>query len=203
MCFCMHKCLWCRLKYRLSGPIGRGLSGKIHVENKKGGTKCDLWLVPLHYIPIVIYLLPWCHMNRPMITKPTYTTTTSPWPLHSRVHPSLLLWRLCCDLWPWPGGPNAAECQRDESAVCEGRRGGSPDLSEWRRPAREMYTLPLLLLLLYRNLSPYQLQHRADTHTPEGKRLCCGLWGFLSQMHFPNLSIDQNVLWHECVCVYI
>lgn len=34
---------------------------------------CDLWLVPLHYIPIVIYFL---HVvscvNRPMTTKPTY-----------------------------------------------------------------------------------------------------------------------------------
>lgn len=36
-------------------------------------TTCDLWLVPLHYIPIVIYFL---HVvscvNLPMTTKPTY-----------------------------------------------------------------------------------------------------------------------------------
>lgn len=40
---------------------------------EKQRTKCDLWLVPLHYIPIVIYFL---HVvscvNRPMATKPTY-----------------------------------------------------------------------------------------------------------------------------------
>lgn len=40
---------------------------------EKQRTTCDLWLVPLHYIPIVIYFL---HVvscvNRSMTTKPTY-----------------------------------------------------------------------------------------------------------------------------------
>lgn len=53
-CFLVCKQLW------FKGRGGRGAT-------------CDLWLVPLHYIPIVIYFL---HVvscvNRPMTTKPTY-----------------------------------------------------------------------------------------------------------------------------------
>lgn len=128
-------------------------------------TTCDLWLVPLHYIPIVIYFL---HVvscvNRPMTTKPTYN--------HNYFNTTLLPPRLPVPpdavaaaapenpLYPpvvsWPAdgglGVKTAEQQPDEGTECEGRRGRAPDLSEWGRPAREMYSLPLL----YRNPSPYE-----------------------------------------------
>lgn len=62
-----------------------------------------------------------------------------------------------CSLWlSWPAdggmGVKTAEQQPDAGTECEGRRGRAPDLSEWGRPAREMYSLPLL----YRNPSPYE-----------------------------------------------
>lgn len=61
--------------------------------------------------------------------------------------------RSCRDLLMAFGGLNTAERQPDAgSECCEGRRGRAPDLSDGGRPAREMYSLPLL----YRNPSPYE-----------------------------------------------
>lgn len=62
-----------------------------------------------------------------------------------------------CFLWlSWRAdgglGVKTAEQQPDQGTECEGRRGRAPDLSDWWRPAREMYSLPLL----YRNPSPYE-----------------------------------------------
>ena len=137
---------------------------------EKQRKKCYLWLVPLHYIPIVIYFLTWCHTNRPMTTKSTYyynhyinyttllflcrPTPSSPWlRLPPRTPPSPPVpCRSCCDLLLMSWGLKTAERQPDKGSECEGRRGGSPDLPDWGRPAREMYSLPLL----YRNLSPYE-----------------------------------------------
>lgn len=59
-----------------------------------------------------------------------------------------------------------AERQPDAGTECEGRRGRAPDLSEWGRPAREMYSLPLL----YRNPSPYEyksIEHLHDMGVPD------------------------------------
>lgn len=111
----------------------------------------SLALYPYRYI----YLLTWCHTIRPMTTKPTYNYNTAHLrrhgcPLHSprsaHLPSSFCGCDVTCDLGWWP---KAAEWQRDAGTVCEGRRGRSPDLSEWRRPTREMYTLPLLLLYSY------------------------------------------------------
>lgn len=150
-CFLVCKQLWFK---------GRG-------AGEEQRTTCDLWLVPLHYIPIVIYFL---HVvscvNRPMTMKPTYnhnyinyhppppsSSTCATWrrgcgcPWNPPLSPSVVL-------WPADGrlGVNTAEQQPDACTECEGRRGRAPDLSEWGRPAREMYSLPLL----YRNPSPYE-----------------------------------------------
>lgn len=70
--------------------------------------------------------------------------------------------------WPADGGLGAktAEQQPDAGTECEGRRGRAPDLSEWGRPAREMYSLPLL----YRNPSPYEyysIEHLHDMGVPD------------------------------------
>lgn len=103
----------------------------------------------------------WCHAwIAPWPPNPP--TTTSP--------PSFALLVCLCRLTPrlplntpmfplvvsWPAdgglGVKTAEQQPDAGTECEGRRGRAPDLSEWGRPAREMYSLPLL----YRNPSPYE-----------------------------------------------
>lgn len=140
-----------------------GLS--VWVGLKEQRTTCDLWLVPLHYIPIVIYFL---HVvscvNRPMTTKPTYNHNYNqhhpPPPSSTTVPPDAVAPSPKLPLFPlvvsWPAGDGlvvkTAERQPDEGNECEGRRGRAPDLSEWGRPTREMYSLPLL----YRNPSPYE-----------------------------------------------
>ncbi len=144
----------------------------------------SLALYPYRYI----YLLTWCHTNRPMTTKPTYNNYNTahlrrrgygcPPPLSLLRPPPLLSLRSWCDLWPVTlAGAEAAEWQRDEGTMCEGRRGGSPDLSEWRRPAREMYTLPLLLLLYSYIVTFLPISTSTQqTHTGEGRRSWSWCW---------------------------
>lgn len=169
----------------LSVLLGRGMRGSLS-ESKKGGVKWFslTWFLAL-YPYRCIYLLTWCHTNRPMTTKPTYNYYNTD-RLHRRGHgcplhsprsahlPSSLCGRdVTCD----PGrGPKAAEWQRDAGAVCEGRRGRSPDLSEWRRPTREMYTLPLLLLYSYIVTFLPISTSTQQTHTGEGRRSWSWRW---------------------------
>lgn len=100
-----------------------------------------------------------------MTTKPTYNhnyiNTTLLFPPRPPVPPDAVATAAPetppCSPWlsrPADGGlgVNTAEQQPDAGTECEGRRGRAPDLSEWGRPAREMYSLPLL----YRNPSPYE-----------------------------------------------
>lgn len=111
-------------------------------------------------------------VNRPMTMKPTnyfnYRHQHPPPPSAS----TCAAWCRGCGwhwtppsplvaFWPADGGlrVKTAEHQPDAGTECEGRRGRAPDLSEWGRPAREMYSLPLL----YRNPSPYEYYHRAFT----------------------------------------
>lgn len=168
-CFCVHECLWCRCFVRGARQKveGRG----VHVEIKQKGQNvifdlfpCTISLSLYIFSRGVIRTAPW---------SPTYTTTTAPLrrrgygcpfhpPLSARPPPALAV-------VSWPvtlaGGRKAAERQRDAAAMCEGRRGGSPDLSEWRRPAREMYTLPLLLLLLYSYIVTFLPISSSTEHT--------------------------------------
>lgn len=145
----------------LSGAIDRRLrGGESTCSDQAKGTKCDLWLVPLHYI-LSLYIsshvvsyepAPWSPNLRTPSPRPPLLLSIAVWlwlplpPFPLGPPPSCFGGcAVTCD--PGRGGRKAAECQRDAAAMCEGRRGGSSDLSEWRRPAREMYTLPLLLLL--------------------------------------------------------
>lgn len=111
----------------------------------------------------------WCHAwiapwppNPPTTTTTSTTTnTTLLFPPRLPVPPDAMaaaapenpLFPLVVS-WPADGvlGVKTAERQPDAGTECEGRRGRAPDLSEWGRPAREMYSLPLL----YRNPSPYE-----------------------------------------------
>lgn len=141
------------------------------------GSKCDLWLVPLHYIPIVIYLSSHVVSYEPPHDHQTYVHhhhhhcfSPSPWqrlplPLYPLGPPPSCFGGCVVTCDPGRGGRKAAECQWDAAAMCEGRRGGSPDLSEWRRPAREMYTLPLLLLLLYSYIVTFLPISSSTEHT--------------------------------------
>lgn len=106
------------------------------------------------------------YVNRPMTTKPTYNHNYH----HPLPHSSSTCAAWCHDCLPNPPsvvpwladggwGVKTAERQSDASNECEGRRGRAPDLSEWGRPSREMYSLPLL----YRNPSAYEYYHRAFT----------------------------------------
>jgi len=129
-------------------------------------TTCNLWLVPLHYIPIVIYIcFTWCHAwIAPWPPNPPTTTTTTNtllFPPRLPVRPDAIAAAapenpLFPPVVSRPAdgglGVKTAERQPDAGTECEGRRGRAPDLSEWGRPAREMYSLPLL----YRNHSPYE-----------------------------------------------
>lgn len=107
----------------LSGPLGRGLRGstcrKQEIRDEMWSLTCSLALYPYRYI----YLLTWCHTNRPMITKPTYNNTA---PHHRRGYgcpppfsplrpPPLLPLRSCCDLSPVTLA--GAEKQRSDSGT--------------------------------------------------------------------------------------
>lgn len=113
----------------MNGYAGCFLICKQHGLNGRGGekqrTKCDLWLVPLHYIPIVIYFLTWCHTNRPMTT--TTTTSTTP--------PSSSLLYLCRLPSPWLRLPLKTPCPPVGRVVTCWCRGGCKQRSDSRTRA--------------------------------------------------------------------
>lgn len=116
----------------LSGLLGRGMRGSLQAS-KKGGVKCYLWLDPLHYIPIVIYIssrgviriAPW-PPNLPTTTTTLliFDAVATAAPLHSprSTHlPSSLCGRgVTSDLWPWLGPKQRSDsgtralCVRDD-----------------------------------------------------------------------------------------
>lgn len=152
-CFLVCKQLW------FKGRGGRG------AEDNMWSLTCSLALYPYRYIfpsrgvmresphDHQTYLQPQQHQLPP--TPPSssllvYLCRLTPrlrLPLKTPLFPSVVS-------WPADGGlgVKTAEQQPDAGSECEGRRGRAPDLSEWGRPAREMYSLPLL----YRNPSPYE-----------------------------------------------
>lgn len=105
-----------------------------------------------------------CHQHHPPPPSSSTCAAPTPWlwlPLKTPLFPLVVS-------WPADGGlgVNTAEQQPDAGTECEGRRGRAPDLSEWGRPAREMYSLPLL----YRNPSPYEyesIEHLNDMGLPD------------------------------------
>lgn len=149
----MLLCLWAVMVWKVEG-------------GEEQRTTNDV-LLSLHYIVIYFLHVLSC-VNRPMTTKSTYYYYHHPPPPSSST---------CANtetpaspppvvLWPADGGlgEKTEEQQPDAGTECEGRRGRAPDLSEWGRPAREMYSLPLL----YRNPSPYEyysIEHLHDTRS--------------------------------------
>ncbi len=160
----------------LSGLLGRGMRGSLKAS-KKGGVKCYFWLDPLHYIPIVIYIssrgviriAPWPP------NLPTTTTTLLIFDAVAMAAPSTLpasptspplsavvVWSLTCD--PGRGRSSGVTAGRGHYVWGTTRR-VTWSVGVATSCKRDVHTATTTTpLLLYRNLSPYQYQHTADTH---------------------------------------
>lgn len=160
----------------LSGLLGRGMRGSLKAS-KKGGVKCYLWLDPLHYIPIVIYIssrgvirfAPWppnylqqlqhCSSSSPWLRLPP---STLPAPPTSPPPSAVVAWPLTCD----PGrGRSSGVTAGHGRCVWGTTRRVTWSVGVATSCKRDVHTATTTTpLLLYRNLSPYQYQHTADTH---------------------------------------
>lgn len=158
----------------LSVLLGRGMRGSLN-ESKKGGVKWFFFdLIPctislsLYISPhVVSYDSPNDHQT--YLQQLRHCSSSSPWPRLppplSPLRPSPLLpLRLWRDLWPWRGPESSGVTAGRGHCVWGTTRKVTWSVGVATSYKRDVHTATTTPLLLYRNLSPYQYQHTADTH---------------------------------------